>query len=452
MQPHRKLRLQLQLQGWTFLLLLLTVVGLLGGLSLRYNYQADWTASGRHTLSAATVELLERLDGPVTLTAFSRDDGLNQLRARTEELVSRYQRLKGDITLEFVDPDMAPGRVEAAGVTLEGELVISYAGRQQNLKRLGEQALTNALQRLARSGERRLYFLTGHGERQPDDSGRSGLQSLSDHLKEKGVRGEALNLTKTPGVPTDASALVLASPRSPLLAGEVQIIDDYLVAGGNLLWLTEPEEASPGLEPLIDRLGISLAPGTLLDTTGQLLGIGSASVIVVPDYPAHPVSEGLTTMTLFPLARAISALDTGEWQATPLLNTLSRAWSETGPLDAGEIRFDDGVDLPGPLTLGLLLQRAHPKGGEQRVVVIGDGDFLSNAYLGNGANLALAERLVNWLSHDDSLITIAPRTRPDTRLELSKWSGIAIGLGFLVVLPMVLLVTGITVWRRRRAR
>ena len=80
MEVSNKSRHQVRLQGWTFVVLFLTVIGLLAWLSTRYNYQADWTASGRHTLSEASTTLLGKLDGPVTITSFSRPDDVSGLR------------------------------------------------------------------------------------------------------------------------------------------------------------------------------------------------------------------------------------------------------------------------------------------------------------------------------------------------------------------------------------
>jgi ABC-type uncharacterized transport system involved in gliding motility auxiliary subunit len=82
--------------------------------------------------------------------------------------------------------------------------------------------------------------------------------------------------------------------------------------------------------------------------------------------------------------------------------------------------------------------------------VVGDGDFLSNSYLGNGGNLDLGLNLVRWLSGDDNLLDIPARTAPDSRLELSRTAGAAIGLGFLFILPLLLIATGLLIWWRRR--
>lgn len=89
---------------------------------------------------------------------------------------------------------------------------------------------------------------------------------------------------------------------------------------------------------------------------------------------------------------------------------------------------------------------------QQRIVVIGDGDFLSNAFLGNGGNLDLGLNIIQWLSRSDALINIPSKTAPDRKLELSPIASGAIAVGFLFVLPIVLIGTGAIVWFKRRRR
>ncbi len=84
--------------------------------------------------------------------------------------------------------------------------------------------------------------------------------------------------------------------------------------------------------------------------------------------------------------------------------------------------------------------------------MIGDGDWLSNAYLGNGGNLDLGLRLFGWLAGDDARMTIAPDRPPDLTVELPRTLVIAIGIGFLLVLPALLAGSGLLIWLRRRRR
>lgn len=447
-QIHRKLRLE----SWTFVVLFLTVIGLVAWLSTRYHFQSDWTAAGRHTLSDASVAVLEKLDGPITLTSFTRDDDVTGLRKRTRELINRYQRVKPDIVLNYIDPDQHPDKVRELGIAIDGELRVEYGGRGENLQRIGEQSLTNALQRLMRSGERKIVFLSGHGERRFDGQANHDMGEWGKQMLAKGFKMEALNLSVDPKIPDDTAVLVIASPQAKLLEGEIKLIQSYVKNGGNLLWLNDPNQED-GLQPLATQLGVGFVPGTLIDPTGQMLGIQNATFIVVAEYPRHPVTEELTTLTLFPETHAINMVSDA-WQSTPLLRSLGRSWSETGPMQ-GSVSFDEEKDIPGPLTIGMLLTRDQGEGDnkhQQRVVVIGDGDFLANSFLGNGANQDLGSRLLNWLSNDDSLIKIPPRAAPDTRLEITPMLSLFIGAGFLLIIPSLLLGSGFAIWWKRRKR
>jgi ABC-type uncharacterized transport system involved in gliding motility auxiliary subunit len=84
--------------------------------------------------------------------------------------------------------------------------------------------------------------------------------------------------------------------------------------------------------------------------------------------------------------------------------------------------------------------------------MIGDGDFLSDAYLGNGGNLLLGMNIMNWISEDEDFIAIPPKTAPDVKLELSRTDMLVMGAGFLLVLPLLLAGTGTLIWVRRRKR
>ena len=86
----------------------------------------------------------------------------------------------------------------------------------------------------------------------------------------------------------------------------------------------------------------------------------------------------------------------------------------------------------------------------QRVVVIGDADFLSNAVVGNGGNLDLGLNLVRWLAQDDALLDIPPRVAPDRQFDLPRPVAVTLGLTFLVILPLACVIAGVWIRHRRR--
>jgi ABC-type uncharacterized transport system involved in gliding motility auxiliary subunit len=459
MRVTRQSRRQVRIQNAVFLLLFVGVIGLLAWLTQAFGFQADWTAGNRNTLSETTQRLLEGTEGPLAITAFVAQD--DELRQDIKERIKRYQRHRPDLSLEFVNPDLDPGRAREAGITRSGQIVLSLGERNERLDFavMNEQALANALQRLARAGERWIAVLEGHEERDPRETGNPGWSQLADTLRRSGFKIQPLNLIRTPQIPDNAAMLVVASPQRELLPGEVAAIQSYVRSGGNLLWLQDPGAGLHGLDPLADELGVRFIKGVIVDANPELrllLGIQHPAVIPVVDYRVHPVTRELGVQTLFPYAGAVEHQGNPDWRAEPFLVSLPQTWSEVAEL-SGEIVFEPETgDRRGPLNIGLILTRDLPAaegeagGRQQRIVIVGDSDFLANAYLGNGGNLELATNMFNWLSQDDALIAITPKTAPDTRLELGDVSTIVIGIGFLIVLPLLLVGSGITIWLRRR--
>jgi len=457
MQVTRTSRRQLQLQNLIFIIGLLIVVGLLAWLSTRYTIEADWTRGGRNTLSLDSRQLLDEMPGSIHITAFSTEGSV--ARDHIEDLVGRYQRHKPQVVLTFVNPDAEPERTRDLGITLDGELLIAYQGRSEKIQSLSEQSLTNALLRVARQQQRRVSYLSGHGERDLLGEANHDFGQFGKLLVQKGIELNRLNLAEAGSIPDDINLLIIADPRVPLLRGEVNLLNNYVKQGRNLLWLSEPG-SNASLEPLAETLGIEFLPGIIVDATTQLFGIDNPAFAIIPNYPMHTITREITSLTLYPEATAIEVETPDDWQAEPLLTTLDRAWTEIGPI-SGTIRFDEDSDeRMGPLDIGFVFTRqqqikagsSESESGEQRVIVIGDNDFLSNAYLGNGGNVELGLNLFNWLNNDDQFISITARTASDVDLELSKTEQLVIGFGFLMILPAVLLATGFSIWWRRRNR
>jgi hypothetical protein len=442
---RRRYRLHSLLTG----LLLVTLAVLLAWLSVRYPLQSDWTRGGRHTLSAASIAVLGQARDPLTVTAYAREQ--QDLRQAIRRFVAMYQRIKPDITLRFVDIDAAPEATRRQGIQVNGEMVLGYQGRTEHVANATEENFTHAVQRLIRGADRWLAFISGHGERDPLGKANYDLGEWGRQLHARGFKFRSLNLGEINAIPANTSVLVIASPQVRLLTGEIAVVLQYIHDGGNLLWLHDPDDRS-GLAPLAEALHIEFGQGTVIDTAGRLIGINDPTITMVTKslYGKHPAVAGFRYTTLFPGAVSLQYTGGDAWHADSLLNTGDQAWLENGPL-TGRVSLDPGTDTPGPLSIGLALERDRG-GASQRIAVIGDGDFLANSYIANAGNMELGLRLVNWLSGDDELIAIPAHTAEDTRLDMPSGLAGGMGLFFLIILPLLLLCTGTVIWWRRRKR
>ena len=452
MKMNARQRLQYRVQSGVFLLLFVALLAALGWLSNRHPVVFDMSANQRNSLSEETSRLLAGITDPLEATLFVRP--ANDSKAALEALLERYHQLQPGIEFRSLNPDLYPDLLREHDIRYDGEILLEYRGRSEKVSQVDEASVSSAIQRLLRQGERWLVFLEGHGERNPYSEANHDFSLLATQLASKGYTIETLNLTQTASIPQNTDVLVLASPKVPMLPGEIDILGDYVEGGGNLLWLADPEQASDGLERFAERLAIEFLPGIIVDPNSQLMGLDRVDFALVADYPRHPVTINLASLSLFPQAQAIDYYGEDEWLRQIVLQSDSRSWNETGQLRGEIFNGDNDDEIQGPLDIALTLSRdRETDSGEvstQRIAVVGDADFLANQYLGNGSNLEIGVNLVNWLSHDDALISISPRPAPDTRLELSARQQIAIAVFFLVLLPLGLLGSGLRIWLRRR--
>ncbi len=444
-----------RLKTWLGVVLLLVAAACLAYLSSRHRLAADWSSGQRASLSPTSRAVLGKLHGPVAITSYARPG--DDQRERIAGFIARYQRFKPDITLDFVDPAADPAATRAAGITVNGELVVRYRGRREYLRRIDERQLTNTLETLARGDTRIAAFVTGNGERLPAGSSPGDLGDFVGQLERRGVRAVPLNFAQVARVPQGTRLVVLASPARALPEGAVTALTTYVEGGGNLLWLTEPGSDDRTLQPLAALLGVQKLPGTLVDGQGSALGLSDPRLVAVGRYPDQAVTRDFTLTTLFPQVAALAQASLGQWKVSPFLRSGVQSWTERTRVDenaASTIRFDAGQgETRGPLAFGLALTRLSPSPdhNEQRVAVVGDGDFLSNAYLGKGGNRELGTRLFNWLLGDDALIGVPPARAATPPLALTQRGLNAFIAVFVVALPLLLVLAGLlTGWRRRR--
>lgn len=457
----RLLHYSLQLKNIGYSLLLLVAAIALYQLIALYPAHWDATQNASNSLSPSSVDTLKQLHGVVNITMYAntRDAELGDLEQLVRDFVELYQRYKPDITLTFVDPVKEPEAMRKAEIRSNREMVVEYGGRSEHLTLLNEQSLTGALLRLVHSKNQKIMYVDGHGERKLDGIANYDLGDFGTKLKQNGFQVSSLNLALAQDVPGNGSVLVITQPQINLLPGEVDKLLRYVDGGGNLLWLLDAEPLH-GLERLAAKLGILLTPGTVTDPDAQKMNAPSNWTLGA-SYPPHPITLNFNLITAFPYARALGRDESSgladsdgrdkniAWQRSTLVEAASNGWVSRNPIPQNP-HFDKNRDIPGPFSLAIALQRTLNE-REQRIVVVGSGSFLSNAYSGNGGNLDLGINMVNWLAHEENLITTQPRATIDSAITLSKNQLSVISIGFAIVLPLLLAVIGGVLWWRRRA-
>jgi ABC-type uncharacterized transport system involved in gliding motility auxiliary subunit len=445
--------------GSNALLLSVAVIGILAVVNylVVQNPQSwDLTEDQQYSLAPESKDLMESLTAPVQIKGFYTS---NQVRAQENlrPLLDQYQIASGGkLTYEFIDPNNNPLQADEYGVTRDASLVVIQDDRSEVLTSSSESSISSAVIRVTQGNPRLVYFLTGHGERDLKESGQGGYTSASQGLESKNYAIQTLNLLSAGAVPDDADVVVIAAPQKPLATGEIDALNKYLADGGSLLVLFEPSVTS-GLavadDPLAAYMGTDWGIQVHDDVIVDLMSQRGFDAIAV-SYGDHPITNQMGNLaTAFPgsLSLTPSQPAGGSAADTALVMTGANSWGETN-LDSVQSgqgpEFDDQEDVAGPLTVAIAASQST---GGGRVVAYGDSDFASNAYYAQLGNGDLFLNSVDWLSHQEELIQLTPKTQ--TQRIVTPPTVQTVGLILLVtviLIPGAVVGAGVTVWWQRR--
>jgi gliding motility-associatede transport system auxiliary component len=452
------------------------VLGLLSAvnyLASRRNHRWDLTANSQFSLSPQTKQILEKLDAPVKVRVYEQADKTQRFRDRLDD----YQYSSKQVSVEYIDPDKQNVRAVQDQVQTYGTVVFEYKGRKERVVSSDEQQLTNGLIKLITGQERKVYFLQGHGEKQTTGQERDSYSSIVSALGSENFKVETLVLLQQEAVPADATAVVIAGPKTDLFQPEIDALRKYLAGGGKLLVMIDPP-AKPESPPLANLIGfvkewgIDVGNNIVVDVSsiGRLLGTDASVPVAPPPYPNHPITKDFRLVTAYPVARSVSASASGAngRVAQNFIQTSASSWGETdlaGMFKSGKVENDKTKDLQGPVSLAAAasepVKEAQPAKTstnadkdapkpETRIAVIGDSDFAANYALGIEGNRDMFMNTLNWLAQQENLISIRPKDADDRRITLTadqqKW----VAALTLLILPATVFGLGIYNWARRR--
>jgi len=455
--------------------LVLGIVGLLNYFLSKNNYRMDFTAAKLHSLSDQSVTILKNLKTDIAFKCFFREG--NYGRAAMENLLKIYAYHSGKIKYEFIDPDKNPGLVKRYDVTQDGTTIIEAGDKESRITTTSEEDVTNALIKATRAAKKVIYFLEGHGEESVEEAGDNGYATAKAELEKLGYDVKKQTLALADRFPKDCALLVVPGPQKDLLPNEYETIRTYLMDGGRVLFLVDPETATT-LPSFLADYGFKLENDIVVDTVSRLLG-GDYFMPVVNEYETHAITDKFTYATFFPFARSVEIGETKPEGATltALAKTSPNSWSER-QLDQKEVKFTPGKDKQGPVNLAAVssfkpkaaepspapveakpgqaaVEEPKPKPEaaekEARMAVVGDSDFAKNRYYSVSGNGNFFLNIANWLTEEADLIAIQPKTQTPRTIQLTPSQGRLLFLVSVIFLPLAVLLLGVSVWLRRRS-
>jgi ABC-type uncharacterized transport system involved in gliding motility auxiliary subunit len=415
----------------------------------------DVTQSKEHTLSKETTLLLDNLKVPVTVQAFfSSHIPVDS----AETLLDSYKFAShGKFDYKVINPEKDPVAARNLNITKDGTIVFQTGNQKTEVTYASEQDFTSALMKITNPGTHALYFLTGHGEYDPQGGGSDySYTSVHNALQRKNYLVYNLNLVTNPKIPEDALAIIIAGPRKPLSQPEIDLLKSYVNKGGSLVVLTEPRPFTDyGTQKdllagfLNTQWGIQINEDVIIDPAakGRLDAIANF-------YEDHPITQKLKgIVTVFPTARSIShSTNPDTYQEIDLIKTSPTTWSET---DYSKVLDNTYLTSPqsgqkGPLVIATAVTSKQNK---SRLVVIGDADFASDNNFSTYGNGDLLINTIDWAASQESQLNITLKS-PVQRLMIPPKPNTLniILLTTVFLIPGAVIFSGVVTWTQRRKR
>lgn len=498
---------------------LFCIVFLLGYLTSRPQFMAfyDATRFKVNTLTPASQEILEKIDDGLTLTTYTnlmtedfviaQPTNLNTDKRRFRQ----YIRFKPEMKMEYVyyydssvvDPSVRifPGEpfeervskfADAMGVNLADYLSPAEIRKQVDLsgeegrfvrqfkRENGETAflriysdmirfpmeseISAALKKLVRRSPL-VGFVRGHGERNIQGTGLRGYDLFTTRLDQRRAlvnQGFDVIETSLDSITLQkVDILVIAEPREDFSEKEMCVLEQYINRGGNLVLLTNPTREKV-MEPILALLGVRQVPGTLARLSTEI----APHIMLAKTTPeACQLSHILvgTSGMYYVAMEGVAALDMVTDKGFDVIPMLScdSTWNELKTFN-----FKDSIPEYQPFVgerldnydVMLALQRSVGE-KEQRIIVSGDSDFLSNGGIGATYNLKVAPvnyeflmGMFNWLSFEDLPLDVRRPAPVDNTFFISSGAAEVLKIVLVWGLSIVLLAVACILGIRRRGR
>ena len=463
------------------------LVALVNYVAFENHVRSDTTATNQFSLAHRTRDLLDGLNRPISVTAYYPDQipSIEMLtrQGKVETTLSEFARRSGNFTFQFIDPQKEADLARSQGVTAYETLAVSAVGTDiidlvqptDDVYSRLEQDLYTALLVATETQQKKVYFLSGHGERDVNRAAEDGYLKIREGLEVDNYQVETLPwapVDEEVAVPDDAALLVVAGPTGELPTAHLEALNYYMAGrhhdgeprreAARVIFLAEPDthetfraflafwgvivsdsyirdvEGSQPNAPRTLRVGIynPQAPPEIVAPRGRPLNVafmpGTAAI--------EPIIEESNTRLPRPIAATTAS--------ARLIDDIERVDPVEG--DPQRVYFPAMyLDIIAPV--GAAAPTARPPDNEiASMVVFGDSDFVSNRNVDRGSSAALFLNSANYLMGDYSLVSIRDREFVYREWNLDENEFNFVRFSTWLLLPGLMGIMAIVVWWVRR--
>jgi len=480
----------------------LVVLGIVNWLATKHYKRWDFGKPSAEALSDQTINVLKNLNKDVALTYFytySASDEDEESVDTWRDLLERYKALSKHFGYEMIDYAKNPQRVSnffenTKKLTLEKNSSVLKSGEYvEKLPENTESALTSAIIKVTSGQMRTVCFTEGHGEHDPDVSGAGGYYKAADGLKKENFNVKRINILKD-GVPSACNVVVIAGPVLAFKPEETALLEKWLDDSGKMMAMLDATGYT-GLESMLNNYMI--VPEDDVLKTEKSAAVGTDPFMVMADIysSVSPITEPLSQVgvlvgnqvraipTYFYEARSLKLKEDilNEVKPEELIKTGDNVRvlpSKDAPLaaryrsfrtESGSKPAAQGSGAPlGEVGSQLVAATSYkvtefeavkatseiplaPKPKKTaRIVIFGDSDFAADGYIEQAPNGDIFLNSIAWLAEEEQSIGIRPKQNKFIPIHFAGGRNWLILTGVLLIVPLVMFINGIIVWREKK--
>lgn len=334
--------------------------------------------------------------------------------------------------------------------------------------RPSEAEITAAIKRMV-SALPVVAFVRGDGEREVTKPGDRDYSKFSIErysraaLINQGFDVCELDISHGDTIPEEINIVVLAEMRMPFTDEGREQMEKYLARGGNLFVLTDVGRQEV-MNPFLEQLGIKMEDYQLAqassDFSPELILAKATKESGTLTFGFRDFFPTYQYKVAMPGCVALTILDNEKgFQYTPVLETEAQGvWIEKEQTDLNEspvaCNASAGEKEQAYVTVYGLSRQVNGK--EQRILVSGDADCISNAELTVSregyvsGNVHLIPESFRWLSGGEFPIDVRRPAATDNTFSVGTEDIGTMKTLFMVVIPVVLVLMGVGIWFFRR--
>lgn len=454
------------------ILLSLTALVCINYLGVHYNKTFDLTAEKLYSLSDQTKKLISGLDSDVDVKVFYKGPAGLTEKGQITKVLDLYKDFSNKVKINYYNTykDQAEATQYLTQLSdkdsAKAFAFVEVKGKKIRVESpFDENQFTGAMIKASRRGEKKIYFLKGHGERDLESENPDGLKVFKEALEGQAFKVESLNLLEKNEIPKDADFLAIVGPKTNYLDPELEKLRDYMKTAGRLLVAIDPGQRQ-NLAGFLKSFGVEFMNNYVISLSRN--GYTPMAVGLIFS-PLSKVTESFQTgkdnnYAVFDLASEMrTAPDKpGSFKVTEIVKTspnslaVSDLQKELNENDLGKMQtFALGMEVTGRMdekdANGKVTETnaADEKNKQFELLAYGDSDFMSNQAIFLGVNRDLALNSAADLAHETDLIGSHPKSYKGTVLDIGRYQQLGV-IGGGIGLPIFLLISSGVMWFRRR--